>query len=134
MGTSNTLALTNGRLNLSGANLTLGTSGTISGTLIGLSVTLTPNASSVMCLFNAHGHSNGWDGTQNIDFGYKVNSGSIVYFNQDTLDNIAINMLSITGLTAGSSNTVTFYAKTVGLGATVRTMQGARAILWEMAN
>ena len=108
--------------------------GTLSGILIGLSVTFTPNTTSVMCLFHAQGYANGWDGTQNIDFGYKVNSGSITYFNQDTLDNIAINMLAITGLTAGSSNTITFYAKTVGLGATVRTMQGARAILWEMAN
>ena len=107
--------------------------GTLSGILIGLSVTLTPNTSSVMCFFYATGHSYGWNGTQYIDFGYKVNSGSIIYFNQDTPANNAINMLAITGLTAGSSNTITFYAKVVALGAN-RTMYGARAILWEMAN
>lgn len=113
-----------------GVNLT----GTISDILIGLSITFTPSDDSAMCLFHANGHVNGWNGTGNIDFGYKINSGSITYFNQDTDDGNAINMIALTGLTAGSSNTVTFYAKTVGLGATVRTMQGARAILWEMAN
>ena len=104
-----------------------------SGILIGLSVTLTPNKSSIMCLFHATGHTNGWDGTNYIDFGYKVNSGAITYFNQDTDSSNAINMLSITGLTAGSSNTITFYAKITNLGVN-QTMQGARAILWEMAN
>ena len=101
--------------------------------LIGLSVTFTPNTTSVMCLFHAQGHSNNWDGTQYIDFAYKVNSGAITYFNQDTDNGNAINMLAITGLTAGSSNTIAFYAKLTALG-TNRTMQGARAILWEMAN
>ena len=101
--------------------------------LIGLSVTLTPNATSVMCLFHANGHGNGWDGTNYIDFAYKVNTGSITYFNQDTGVSNAINMLSITGLTAGSSNTITFYAKITNLGVN-RTMEGARVILWEMAN
>ena len=91
-----------------------------------------------MCLFHANGHTESWNGTNYIDFGYKVNSGAITYFNQDTDSSNAdssnaINMLAITGLTAGSSNTITFYAKTVAVGAT-RTMNGARAILWEMAN
>ena len=100
--------------------------------LIGLSITFTPNSTSVMCLFHAHGHSNGWDGTDYIDFAYKVNSGAITYFNQDTTVP-TINMTSIGGLTAGSSNTITFYAKLTNLGSN-RTMQSARAILWERAN
>ena len=107
--------------------------GTLSGILIGLSVTLTPNTSSVMCFFYATGHSYGWNGTIYCDFGYKVNSGSIIYFNQETNNQNAVNMLAITGLTAGSSNTITFYAKTVSFPGTA-TMESARAVLWEMAN
>ena len=101
--------------------------------LIGLSITFTPNSTSVMCLFHANGHSNGWDGTNYIDFAYKVNSGAITYFNQDTGIANAINAVALSGLTAGSSNTITFYAKLTNLGVN-RTMEGARAILWEMAN
>jgi len=101
--------------------------------LIGLSITFTPNSTSVMCLFHANGHTNGWDGTNYIDFAYKVNSGAITYFNQDTIAGNAINMVAISGLTAGSSNTITFYAKVTNLGVN-RTMEGARAILWERAN
>ena len=101
--------------------------------LIGLSITFTPNSTSVMCLFHANGHSNGWDGTDYIDFAYKVNSGAITYFNQETGNNDAINMVALSGLTAGSSNTITFYAKLTNLGSN-RTMQSARAILWERAN
>ena len=101
--------------------------------LIGLSITFTPNSTSVMCLFHANGHINGWDGTSYVDFAYKVNSGAITYFNQDTDSGNAINMVAISGLTAGSSNTITFYGKTTNnIGN--RTIQGARAILWEMAN
>ena len=111
------------------------TAGTLSDILIGLSVTLTPTTTSVMCLFHAAGHQNSWDvgAATYIDFAYKVNTGAITYFNQDTDSSNAINMLAITGLTAGSSNTIAFYAKLTALG-TNRTMQGARAILWEMAN
>ena len=101
--------------------------------LIGLSITFTPNSTSVMCLFHANGHSNRWDGTNYIDFAYKVNSGAITYFNQDTVADNAINMVALSGLTAGSSNTITFYAKLTNLGLN-RTMEGARAILWERAN
>jgi len=100
--------------------------------LIGLSITFTPSDDSVMCLFHANGQSNGWDGTNYVNFGYKINTGAITYFNQDTVGNNAINMLAFTGLTSGSSNTITFYVKEVG--GAGGTMQGARAILWEMAN
>ena len=101
--------------------------------LIGLSITFTPNSTSVMCLFHANGHINGWDGTNYIDFAYKVNSGAITYFNQDTDSGNAINMVALSGLTAGSSNTITFYGKvTNNIGN--RTMEGALAILWERAN
>ena len=85
-----------------------------------------------MCLFHANGHSNGWDGTNYANYGYKVNSGAITYFNQDTTGNNAINAVALSGLTSGSSNTITFYVKEVG--GAGGTMQGARAILWEMAN
>ena len=101
--------------------------------LIGLSITFTPNSTSVMCLFHANGHINGWDGTSYVDFAYKVNSGAITYFNQYTDSGNAINMVAISGLTAGSSNTITFYGKvTNNIGN--RTIQSARAILWERAN
>ena len=100
--------------------------------LIGLSITFTPNSTSVMCLFHANGHSNGWDGTNYVEYGYKVNSGAITYFNQDTSGNNAINMVALSGLTSGSSNTITFYVKNVG--GAGGTMNGARAILWERAN
>ena len=100
--------------------------------LIGLSITFTPNSTSVMCLFHANGHNNGWDGTNYVNYGYKVNSGAITYFNQDTTGNNATNIVALSGLTSGSSNTITFYVKNVrGSGGT---MLGARAILWETAN
>ena len=96
--------------------------------LIGLSFTLTPSDDSVMCLFFAE--DGGFSGTSVI-YGYKVNSGAITYLSQDTFG-VRLNMFTITGLTSGSSNTITFYVKKTDAGNA--TLTTARAILWEMAN
>ena len=96
--------------------------------LIGLSFTLTPSDDSVMCLFLAE--DGGFSGTSVI-YGYKVNSGAITYLSQDT-NSVRLNMFTITGLTSGSSNTITFYVKKTDAGNA--TLTTARAILWEMAN
>ena len=96
--------------------------------LIGLAFTLTPSDDSVMCLFLAE---DAGQPSTTVNYGYKVNSGAITYLSQDTA-NTRLNMFSITGLTSGSSNTITFYVKKTDAGNA--TLQTARAILWEMAN
>ena len=97
--------------------------------LIGLSFTLTPNDNSVMCLFYAE---DGGQTSVNVIYGYKVNSGAITYLSQDVSGTTRLHMFAITGLTSGSSNTITFYVKKVNAGNA--TLTTARAILWEMAN
>ena len=96
--------------------------------LIGLSFTFTPSDDSVMCLFFAE---DGEYSSPPVTYGYKVNSGAITYLSQDTATT-RLNMFVITGLTSGSSNTITFYVKKTDAGNA--TLTTARAILWEMAN
>ena len=96
--------------------------------LIGLSFTFTPSDDSVMCLFFAE---DGGFSSTSVIYGYKVNSDAITYLSQDTFG-VRLNMFTITGLTSGSSNTITFYVKKTDAGNA--TLTTARAILWEMAN
>ena len=96
--------------------------------LIGLSFTITPSDNSVMCLFFAE---DGGFSSTSVIYGYKVNSDAITYLSQDTAAT-RLNMFVITGLTSGSSNTITFYVKKTDAGNA--TLQTARAILWEMSN
>ena len=96
--------------------------------LIGLSFTFTPSDDSVMCLFFAE---DGEFSSTSVIYGYKVNSGAITYLSQDTATT-RLNMFVITGLTSGSSNTITFYVKKTDAGNA--TLYTARAILWEMSN
>lgn len=99
--------------------------GSTSDVVIGLSITFTPNSTSVMCILLVN------DSDVTADYGYKVNSGAITYISQDYAFN-KIYMLAITGLTSGSSNTITFYGRRTIAGSI--TMQYARATLWETAN
>ena len=96
--------------------------------LVGLAITLTPSDESVMCLFFAE---DGGQPSTTVNYGYKVNSGAITYLSQDT-SSTRLNMFSITGLTSGSSNTITFYVKKTDVANA--TLTTARAIVWEMAN
>ena len=100
---------------------------------LNFSITFTPNTSKVMMLWHAHGHTNGWDGTNYINFAYKVGAGAITYFTQEQGANNSIVYQEITGLTAGTSTTIAFYAKLTSLGAN-RTMEGARVLIWEKSN
>lgn len=99
--------------------------GSTSDVVIGLSLTFTPDSTSVMCILLVD------DGGATSDYGYKVNSGAITYLSQD-YSSQKIYMFAITGLTSESSNTITFYGRRLIAGSV--TMQYARAILWEMAN
>ena len=99
--------------------------GSTSDVVIGLSITFTPNSTSVMCILLVN------DSAATADYGYKVNSGAITYISQDYAFN-KIYMLAITGLTSGSSNTITFYGRRTIAGSI--TMEYARATLWETAN
>ena len=100
--------------------------GSTSDVAIGLSITFTPNSTSVMCILLVE------DGAVTADYGYKVNSGAITYISQDYYAYNKIYMLAITGLTSQSSNTITFYGSRPVAGSI--TMQYARATLWERAN
>ena len=100
---------------------------------LNFSITFTPNSTKVMMLWHAFGHTNGWDGTNYMNFAYKVGSGAITYFTQEQAENFSVVYQEITGLTAGASTTIAFYAKVTALG-TNRTMQGARVLIWEKAN
>ena len=106
-------------------NTNVSIAGSTSDVVIGLSITFTPNSTSVMCILLVN------DSEVAADYGYKVNSGAITYISQDHARN-KIYMVAITGLTSGSSNTITFYGRRTISGSI--TMEYARAILWEMAN
>ena len=99
----------------------------------GLSITFTPNSTKVMMLFYAYGQANGWDGTQYINFAYKVGTGAITYFTQEQDDSDSLVFQEVTGLTTGTSVTIAFYAKNTWP-STNRTMQVARVLIWEKAN
>ena len=100
--------------------------------LLGISVTLTPQRSSVMALILTQGW--GGDSYPNVNVGYKINSGAITYFTQETYDGQSINFATLTGLTVNSSNTITLYGKNTRTDGVARTMNSGRIILWEMAN
>ena len=99
----------------------------------GLSITFTPNSTKVMMLFHAFGYPEGWNGTDYINFAYKVGTGAITYFTQEQANGLSVVYQEVTGLTAGTSVTIAFYAKLTNLGLN-RTMQGARVLIWEKAN
>ncbi len=84
-------------------------------------------------LFHAFGHSNGWNGTQYINFAYKVGTGAITYFTQEQADALSVVYQEVTGLTAGTSVTIAFYAKNTWPSTNV-TMQAARVLIWEKVN
>ena len=100
---------------------------------IGLSITFTPNSTKVMMLFHAFGHTNGWDGTNYINFAYKVGTGAITYFTQEQASGLSVVYQEVTGLTAGTSVTIAFFAKNTWA-STNRTMDAARVLIWEQAN
>lgn len=110
-------------------NINVTITGSTSDILTGLSITLTPYKGSVMCLFLAE---DGGNSSVDINYGYKVNSGSITYSTQDTASYPRLNLYTITGLTVGESNTITFYVKKNTAGNA--TLFTARATLWEMVN
>ena len=99
----------------------------------GLSITFTPNSTKVMMLFHAFGYENGWNGTNYINFAYKVGTGAITYFTQEQALDVSVVYQEITGLTAGTSVTIAFYAKNT-FASTNRTMEAARVLIWEKTN
>ena len=100
---------------------------------IGLSITFTPNSTKVMMLFNAYGYVHGWDGTEYINFAYKVGTGAITYFTQEQADSYSLVFQEVTGLTLATPVTIAFYAKNT-LPSTNRTMAIARVLIWEKVN
>ena len=103
----------------------------------GLSITFTPNTTKVMMLFYAHGHSEGWSGAEGpnqINFGYKIGTGPITYFTQKQAGSLSYVVQEVTGLTAGTSVTISFFARNTWTELYTRTMSTARVLIWEKAN
>ena len=103
--------------------------------LTGVTLTFTPVQDKVMLLIHYVGVA-GWLTTGDIDVGIKVNTGSISYVGQRTvraqgLDTYALIMTTAT-ITAGSSNTITFYVKNTS--GTSRTLNAFKVTAIEMAN
>jgi len=100
--------------------------------LLGLSATFTPQSSSLLLFILTQGW--GGDYYPSVNVGYRINSGAITYLTQETYAGQNINFQVVTGLTVGSSNTITFYGKNTRTDGIARTMNGGRFMLFEMAN
>ena len=108
--------------------------------LVGLSITFTPSGSKVFFTYSYSsqiGYSPGGSSYQQA--GYKVNSGSITYIDQDaatagtnTNHMTTYYVLGVT-VTAGVSNTITMYAKTGAIGSSSAYYWG-RILVMEQAN
>ena len=102
--------------------------------LAGVTLTFTPTQDKVLLLIYYVANS-GWISTSEVDVGYKVNTGSIVYISQKTTDTTAKTfglVFATPSVTAGSSNTITLYAKNTTGGSLQ--LHAMRAVAIEMAN
>jgi len=109
---------------------------------LGWTITFTPSGSKVfMFLEFASVYSYVSGVSTRHQAGYKVNSGSIVYIDQDTgtadgtwqNDNGSLLIVPSITVNAGVSNTITFYAKTGATGASYDFWHG-RVVVMEQAN
>lgn len=107
--------------------------------LVGLSVTFTPSGSKVFFSYS-YSSQYGYDGTIYHQAGYKVNSGTITYIDQDagtshalTNNMTTLYVLNVT-VTAGVSNTITMYMKTTGTYGAPTTYYWGRILVMEQGN
>ena len=103
--------------------------------LAGITLTFTPTQDKVLLLVYYMANT-GWVSTSELDVGYKVNSGSITYISQTTIRTADLDTFGVVfatpTVTAGSSNTITMYAKNTGAGS--NTLYAMRVVAIEMAN
>jgi hypothetical protein len=103
--------------------------------LAGLTLTFTPTQDKVLLLIYYMANS-GWVSTSEVDVAYKVGTGAITYISQTTnrttgADTYGVVFATPT-VTAGSSNTITMYAKNTG--AVSKILYAMRVFAIEMAN
>ena len=107
--------------------------------LVGLSVTFTPSGSKVFFSYSYSSYYGFETGSVYPQTGYKVNSGSITYVDQDAATSgsgtntmTTLYVLGVT-VTAGVSNTITMYMKTGAIGSST-TYYWGRILVMEQGN